>query len=97
MVENVERNYFTGSVPLSSDKSRSFKDFFVSYQSDIEVRQVFFILPNNSNITYKILRLISVFTDSIERKDGLNQSLRNVMKTINRIFLPCLILIRLSK
>ena len=68
MVENVERNYFTGSVPLSSDKSRSFKDFFVSYQSDIEVRQVFFIWLNNSNIAYKILRLISVFTESIEKK-----------------------------
>jgi len=26
--ENVEGDYFTGSVPLSSDKSRSFKAFF---------------------------------------------------------------------
>ena len=97
MIEDVDGDYFTGSVPLSSDKSRSFKDFFVFYQSGIEVRQVFFILPNNSNITYKIQQLISVFTDSIERRDGLNQSLRNVMKTINRIFLPYLILIRLLK
>ena len=97
MIEDVEWDYFTGSVPLSSDKSRSFKDFFVFYQSGIEVRQVFFILPNNSNITYKILQLIFVFTDSTERRNGLNQSLRNVMKKTNRIFLPCLILIRLSK
>jgi hypothetical protein len=80
MIEDVERDYFTGSVPLSSDKSQSFKDFFVFYQSDMAGRQVFFTWPNNSNIPYKILRLISIFTDSIKRRDGLNQSLRNVMK-----------------
>jgi len=31
--ENVERDYFTGLVPLSSDKSQSLKDLFVLWQS----------------------------------------------------------------
>ena len=34
--ENVEGDYFTGLVPLSSDKSQSLKDFFVLWQSEVE-------------------------------------------------------------
>jgi len=96
--ENVERDYFTGSVPLSSDKSQSFKDFFVFYQSEVrEYGRSFSVRPNNSNMAHKIQCLISIFLDSIERRGGSNQFFRNVTKVINRIFLPCLILTRLSK
>ena len=69
--ENAEGNYFTGSVPLSSDKSQSFKDFFVFYQSEVvEYGSFFSVRPNNSNIAHKIQWLIFVFLDCIQRRDG---------------------------
>ena len=40
--ENVERDYFTGIVPLSSDKSQSLKDLFVLWQSGVGSYDKFF-------------------------------------------------------
>ena len=40
--ENVEGDYFTGLVPLSSDKSQSLKDFFVLWQSGVGSYDKFF-------------------------------------------------------
>ena len=42
--ENVERDYFTGIVPLSSDKSQSLKDLFVLWQSGVGSYEFFFDL-----------------------------------------------------
>jgi len=41
-VRTIGRDYFTGLVPLSSDKSQSLKDLFVLWQSEVGSHDKFF-------------------------------------------------------
>ena len=64
--ENVEkRDYFTGLVPLSSDKSQSLKDLFVLWQSGVGSYDKFFwfglmVLANTRKTAINIIIVGSV-------------------------------------